>query len=85
MSLELKYHRHPNIFHGYCYACNNYGHKAIHCRAHERNILIINRDMNSFKFQCFNCQCLGHMAKYCKMTYTKVWRKKYVVNIKNFI
>ena len=26
----------PHIFPGYCYACSNYGHKAISCRAYRK-------------------------------------------------
>jgi hypothetical protein len=29
--------RYQTIFFGLCYACNNFGHKAINCRANNRN------------------------------------------------
>ena len=30
--------RYPYIFHGYCFACLNFGHKAMMCRAYGRNL-----------------------------------------------
>ena len=27
----------PYIFHGYCFACSNFGHKAMMCKAYGRN------------------------------------------------
>lgn len=30
--------RYQNVFSGLCYACNNYGHKAIDCRTYARYI-----------------------------------------------
>ena len=30
--------RYQTIFFGLCYACNNFGHKAVNCRANNRNI-----------------------------------------------
>ena len=36
-SREVTTQRYPMVFNGYCYKCNNYGHKAIHCRAHEKS------------------------------------------------
>ena len=35
-SREITAQRYPMMFNGYCYKCNNYGHKAIHCRDHEK-------------------------------------------------
>ena len=29
--------RYPYIFHGYCFACSSFGHKAIMCRAYGRH------------------------------------------------
>ena len=34
-SREVASHRYPIRFHAHYYKCNNYGHKAIHCRAHD--------------------------------------------------
>ena len=35
-SREATAQRYPIRFHGHCYKCNNYGHKSIHCIAHDR-------------------------------------------------
>ena len=35
-SREVIAQRYPIRFHGHCYKCNNYGHKASHCRAHDK-------------------------------------------------
>ena len=34
---RLFYHRYPMMFNGYYYKCNNYGHNASHCRAHDKS------------------------------------------------
>ena len=31
--------KYPHIFLGYCFACSNFGHKAMNCRAYERKSL----------------------------------------------
>jgi hypothetical protein len=28
--------RYQHIFLGYCYSCNNFGHKAVHCKAYRK-------------------------------------------------
>ena len=35
--------RYKNIFLCHCYACRNFGHKAIHCKAYARNKYMRNR------------------------------------------
>ena len=37
--------RYQNIFLGLCYACNNYGHKAIYCRAYGQSRNTWSRNM----------------------------------------
>jgi len=67
----------PMMFNGHCYKCNNYGHKAIHCRTHDRIIPDINQGM--FSVQCYNCYHYGHFAKHCRMQgEVKVWRRKQI-------
>ena len=34
-SREVTAQRYPMMFNGCCCKCDNYGHKAIHCRDHE--------------------------------------------------
>jgi hypothetical protein len=35
--------RYQNLFLGYCFSCNNFGHKAIDCKAYGRNDCMRNR------------------------------------------
>jgi hypothetical protein len=62
--------RHQNIFLGYCFSCNNFGHKAVHCKAYGRyNLRNVQRyknnknntekrNYNSFSpLQNFNVEC----------------------------
>ena len=66
--------RYPMMFNGYCYKCNNYGRKAIHCRAHDKITLRINQGGSSV--QCYNCYHYGHFAKHRWMQgQVKVWRE----------
>ena len=69
--------RYPTRFHGHCYKCYNYGHKAIHCRAHD--IITPERNKSTFSIQCYNCYHYGHSAKHCRVQgQVKVWRRKQV-------
>ena len=64
-------------FHGHYYKCYNYGHKAIHCRAHDR--IAPERNKSTFSVQCYNCYHYGHFAKHCRVQgQVKVWRRKKV-------
>ena len=65
------------MFNGYYYKCNNYGHKAIHCRDDEK---IRQEEIKmGFFVQCYKCDHYGHFTKYC-WTHgpVKVWRRKQV-------
>lgn len=55
--------RQPNaqIFNGYCYACNKFGHMASQCRSKT----ITTRP--SFSSQCFNCYKYGHKSSECRI------------------
>ena len=44
-SLSIRY---ENIFLGDCYACRNFGHKAIHCKAYARNDYM--RNINNYGY-----------------------------------
>ena len=37
--------RYQNLFHGYCYCCSNFGHKATNCAFNFRNIQSNNRQL----------------------------------------
>ena len=61
------------MFNGYYYKCNNYGHKAIHCRYHEN--ITLRRNQDGFS----NCCRYDHFTKHCRMVgHVKFWRRKKV-------
>jgi hypothetical protein len=41
--------RYQNLFLGYCFSCNNFGHKAIDCRAYTRSDHVRNRNRGPYK------------------------------------
>jgi hypothetical protein len=41
--------RYQNLFLGYCFSCNNFGHKAIDCRAYARSDDVRDRNRGSYK------------------------------------
>jgi hypothetical protein len=41
--------RYQNLFLGYCFSCNNFGHKAIDCRAYARSDHVRDRNRGSYK------------------------------------
>jgi hypothetical protein len=53
--------RYESVFNGYCFSCNEYGHKALHCRHHER------KHVGSFNncIRCCNCNHVGHIVAHC--------------------
>jgi hypothetical protein len=53
--------RYEIIFNGYCFSCNEYGHKALDCRHHEKKQ--VGRFNNSIR--CWNCNHVGHIAAHC--------------------
>jgi hypothetical protein len=53
--------RYESVFNGYCFSCNEYGHKALDCRHHGRKQF--GRFNNSIR--CWNCNHVGHIATHC--------------------
>jgi chromosome segregation ATPase len=53
--------RYENVFHGQCYSCNEYGHKALECRFYAR------RDNERFHntLRCWRCNQVGHIVVHC--------------------
>jgi hypothetical protein len=53
--------RYENVFHGHCYSCNEYGHKALECRYYAR------RDNERFHntLRCWRCNQVGHIVAHC--------------------
>ena len=79
--------RYQHIFFGHCYSCNNFGHKALNCRAYGK-LRAYKKNASSNKpkgrnhnffaplqrydIECYKCNNHGHIARYCKlMTPTK--------------
>ena len=79
------------IFHGYWYTCNNYGHKALHCKTFGKynSIRNIGIYIASHNVEYYNCHIFGHIAPHCRSNPTKlirqehakVWRNKYIDSI----
>jgi hypothetical protein len=71
--------RYASIFHGYCYSCNGYGHKAFECRSYERryNGIFYNTTtcwrcdqvgyivVQCNSMRCYNCSGFGHKSQEC--------------------
>ena len=65
----------PRRFNGYCFKCNNHGHKAINCKVCFP--AKVNEGKYAFHIQCYNCHYYGHFARDCKMQGSlKVWKRK---------
>ena len=68
---EQSFTRYTNHFHGYCYACNNFGHKIVDCKMYSRRgtKYYTSAQMCFDKIKCYVCLKLGHKAKDCKLPY----------------
>jgi hypothetical protein len=53
--------RYESGFHGHCYSCNGYGHKAFECRSYERRYN--GRFYNTIR--CLRCDQIGHISVHC--------------------
>jgi hypothetical protein len=53
--------RYESVFNGYCFSCNEYGHKSLDCRHH--GIKQVGRFNNNMR--CWNCNHVGHIATHC--------------------
>jgi hypothetical protein len=53
--------RYESVFNGYCFSCNEYGHKALDCRHHERKQ--VGRFNNNIR--CWNYNHVGHISAHC--------------------
>jgi hypothetical protein len=53
--------RYESVFNGYCFSCNEYGHKALDCRHHGR------KQFGGFNnsIRCWNCNHVGHIVAHC--------------------
>jgi hypothetical protein len=80
--------RYQNFFLGHCFACTNFGHKVVNCRAYGRNVQERDAYVVPHNIECYNCHNLGHIAQNCRsmmepsmkenndIIYEKVWRRK---------
>lgn len=82
-----KYPKYKSELYGYCFCCNNYGHKSSYCQAYGKHNKM-RRNHNpcgpfpNYLIECYNCHNYGHIATRCttrppRPRYTKVWRRKY--------
>jgi hypothetical protein len=53
--------QYQNIYLGYCFSCNNFGHKAIYCRAYARIYHV--RDINRGSYKTSKDEYLGNKTK----------------------
>jgi hypothetical protein len=57
--------RYQSFFRGYYFSCNNFGHKAIDCRAYTRNTQERNRGIYN-NVECYKFHNYGHIAQDCR-------------------
>jgi hypothetical protein len=53
--------RYEISFHGQCYSCNEYGHKALECRSYTRR----NNGRFNNTTRCWRCDQVGHIVFHC--------------------
>jgi hypothetical protein len=53
--------RYESVFHGQCYSCNEYGHKALECRSYARR----NNGIFHNTIRCWRCDQVGHIVVHC--------------------
>jgi hypothetical protein len=64
--------RYENVFHGHCFSCNEYGHKALDCRHYAR------KDVGRFHntLRCWRCNQVGHIA--CTLSHHEMLQLQWV-------
>lgn len=87
------FRRLSNMFRGYCYSCNNYGHKESDYQAYGKHSKLRRKcnpygTLPNYLIECYNCHNYGHIARRRttrspRPSCTKVWRRKYEVQNKN--
>ena len=74
--------RYQQIFFNQYYSCNNFGHKALKCRAYEK-VYEYKKDtfsnkpkgrnnnqfvpLQRYDIECYKCNNFGHMSRECKL------------------
>ena len=64
--------RYTNRFHGYCFSCNEFGHKSVECKLCSKRGTKYYTSAQTYlgKIRCYVCLELVHKAKDCKLPYT---------------
>ena len=64
--------RYKNYFHGYCYACNDFGHKLVECKLCSKGRIKYYTLSHTYlgKIRCYVCHKLCHKEKDCILPYT---------------
>jgi hypothetical protein len=53
--------KYGTTFNGYCFSCNNFGHKALECK----NLKKKNSGRSNNSMRCWRCNYVGHTVKFC--------------------
>ena len=54
--------KYGNTFNGYCFSCNNFGHKALECKSLKKK----NSGRSNNLMRCWRCNYVGHTTKLCQ-------------------
>jgi hypothetical protein len=80
--------RYQSLFFGYCFTCNNSGHKVVDYIDYERNVQARNLYVAPYNIECYKFHNYGHIARDCRsmmdtsmnentnIRYKKIWRRK---------
>ena len=66
--------KYQSTFYGYCFSCNEIGHKAVNCRTYARNSYVTRR--NSYKDFNNNEHKISRNFSITKKSPNKIWRRK---------
>lgn len=75
-SIRYTMTRYSSYFNGYCYTCNNFGHRARECKVNlRRNINFMSKNPFSplidVDVVCFNYNNFGHIARDCRKNFRR--------------
>ena len=54
--------RYQSFFYGYCFTCNNFGHKVVDCRVYGRNAQTRDVYVDPYDMECYKFHNYGHIA-----------------------
>ena len=58
--------RYQSLFYGYCFTCNNFGHKVVDCRSYGRNGQERNVYVAPYNIEFYKCHNYGHISHDCR-------------------